>query len=406
MARTKGSKNKPKLGSNVTIMNFDKDISNTPVNKFNPLGWVNWGEKNDYPYRLLDLYNTSVTHKACIDFAVNAIIGEGIDFDTMKIDNGSIANPNYHTSWDQFIRQLALDLVLYDSFAFQVIKNNDNLTYTFYHQPIDTVRLEEKDEDGVSMGAYICKDWTNTGTYEPIRLPLFGFQEDETIEKGVPHLFYYRRYTPVVEYYGMPSYAAGLNAIQAEAQFQSYDLKSIVNGFTPSGAITLPQVETEEERRAIIKNVTDLFTGSENANNILITFRNNIEDKPVEYSPFSAPTSNVNLYADSNDRTIVRIMAAHKIPSKALIGYSVEDTGFSNSGEFLEAAFALYNVNTASHNRRELLDTINTMFKSNGVDIEVILKPLRYKIEDMTQTNTDDSNGETTTEESVEEQVV
>ena len=98
-------------------------------------------------------------------------------------------------------------------------------------------------------------------------------------------------------------------------------------------------------------------------------------------------------------------MAGHKIPSKALIGYPADNTGFSNSGEYLESAYALYNVNVANNARREILDTINTLFKLNGVDLKIELKPLRYKIDDE-QTKietTTNPEGETKTEEEVEE---
>lgn len=391
MGRPVGSKNKPKFRGGLSVMNFDKQIENAPICRNSSLGWVNWGSKNQYPFDLISLYNTSVTHKACIDFATNAIIGDGIDWERMKMKNGDIPNPNYYTSWNEFIRQITFDYVLYGSFAFQVIRNNDGKTYSFFHQPIETVRLEEKDEDGVINGAWLCKDWSASGKYTPVRLPLFGFQADEKIDKGQAYLFYHKQYNPVNDYYGLPVYSSAINAIQAEAQYQIWDLRNIVNGFTPTGAITLPQVEDEAERNAMIDNVTRLFTGAQNANSLVISFRNNIEDKPIEYTPFTV-NSNVNVYEAANERTINRIMAAHKIPSKSLIGYPSDDTGFSNSGEYMESAYSLYNVNVANNNRRDILDVINTMFKSNGVDIEIHLKPLRYKISEDEDTKIDTSN--------------
>ena len=51
-------------------------------------------------------------------------------------------------------------------------------------------------------------------------------------------------------------------------------------------------------------------------------------------------------------------------------------------GLYLEEAYRLYNVNVANNNRREILDVINTMFKANGVDVTIMLKPLRYKTDD------------------------
>jgi len=406
MPRTKGSKNLPKYTGGLEVLKFEKQIANAPVTNFNAqYEIINYGIKNDYPYRLIDLYNTSVTHKACIDFATNAVVGEGIDWEKMNANSEDMMTPNYSMSWNEFIKALAFDYSLYSAFAFQIIKNKDNKTYSFFPQPIETVRLEEMDEDGVINNGYICKDWSATGKYPPIKLPMFGFQEDEQIPMGQPYLVYHKQYNPVNAYYGLPVYSSAINAIQAEASYQSWELKNVTNNFTPTGMLTLPAIESDEERRAVIKNIQSMFGGVENSNALMVSFRTNIEDKPVEFTPFTAPTTNVNLYESANERTINRIMAAHKIPSKALIGYPADDTGFSNSGEYLESAYALYNVNVANNNRREILDTINTLFKLNGVDLKIELKPLRYKIDDE-QTKvetTTNPEGETKTEDEVEE---
>lgn len=416
MPRKKGSLNKSTLlaiqqsnnRNGVSVMRFEKQIANAPITKYNAqYGIINFGADNLYPYKLIDLYNTSITHRSCIDYACNAVVGDGIDWEQMQIENGEIPNPNYSMSWNEFIRALAFDYCLYSSFAFQVIKNKDGKTYSFFPQPIETVRLEEMDEDGVINNAYLCKDWSEATKNGVVKIPMFGFQSEREIPRGVPYLFYHKRWNPVNAYYGLPIYSSALNAIQAEAKFQTYDLKSVTNGFTPVGAITLPSCETDEERKAIIRNITQMFTGEESANSLVITFRNNMEDKPIEYTPFTQTTTNVNLYADSNERTINRIMAAHRINSKALIGYPSDDLGFSDSGAYMEEAYRLYNINVANANRREILDVINSMFKANGVDIKVILKPLRYKTDDKegsaTVNTNDHAQGTPNTDEEVEE---
>lgn len=406
MARTKGAVNKPKYNSGLEVIKLEKQIANAPITNTNSqYGIINYGIKNDYPYKLIDLYNTSVTMRACIDFMTNAVVGEGIDWEKMQVNYTDMQTPNYSMSWNEFIRALAFDYSLYSAFAFQIIKNKDNKTYSFFPQPVETVRLEEMDEDGVINYGYICKDWSATGKYPPVKLPMFGFQEDETIPMGTPYLFYHKQYNPVNAYYGLPTYSSALNAIQAEASYQQWELKNVVNNFTPTGMLTMPAVETDEERRAIINNIQSMFGGVENTNTLMISFRTNVEDKPVEFTPFTAPSSNVNLYEAANERTINRIMAGFKIPSKALIGYPADNTGFSNSGEYLESAYALYNVNVANNVRREILDTINTLFKLNGVEIQIELKPLRYKIDnDETKVETTTTpQGETKTEEEVVE---
>lgn len=401
-----GSKN-IKTDSNVFAMNFDKQIAGAPVTAYNAqYNIINYGKDNLYAYKLIDLYNTSVTHKACIDFSTNAVVGEGIDWEKMNVKMEDMQTPNYHMSWNEFIKAMAFDFSLYSAFAFQIIKNKDGKTYSFFPQPVETVRLEEMDEDGVINNAYICKDWSATGKYQPVKMPMFGFQEDREIEKGVPYIFYHKQYNPVSNYYGLPTYSSAINAIQSEAQYQIWELKNVVNNFTPSGMITLPEVETDEERRSIVNNIQSMFSGAENANSLMITFRNNVEDKGVEFTPFVASTTNVNLYDAANERTINRIMAGHKIPSKALIGYPADNTGFSNSGEYLKSAYALYNVNVANNARREILDTINNLFKLNGVEVNIELKPLRYIIdskEEVKSDTTTEPKGNTATEEEVEE---
>lgn len=393
-------------GGGVRVMNFDKQIENSAIVRPNALyGIMNFGVDNLYPYKLINLYNTSVTHKACCDFSTNAIVGEGIDWESMQVKNGDIPNPNYSMGWNEFIRALAFDFSLYSAFAFQIIRNKDGRTYSFFPQPIETVRVEEADEEGVINNAYICKDWSATGKYPPIKIPMFGFQSEREIPKGVSYLFYHRQINPVNFYYGLPIYSSAINAIQAEAQYQTFDLKNIVNGFTPVGCLTLPEVETSEERDAIIKNITSMFSGAENSNALMVTFRSNIEDKGVEFVPFTQKTQSADLYANANERTINRIMAAWKIPSKALIGYPADNTGFSDSGAYMESAYALYNVNVANNARREILDVINQLFQMNNVDVEIVLKPLRYKIDDA-QTTLPTQNkpqGEGKDEEEVEE---
>lgn len=414
--RPKGSLNKSTLlaqqlakkNSGTYVVAFEKQIENAPLIRYNAqYNIYNYGSKNLYPFDLISLYNTSVTMKSCVDFMAAALAGEGVDWEGMDNDDKDIQAPNYSTSWFTFIKSLCFDMSLFSAFAFQVIRNRDGKTYSFFHQPIETIRLEKMDEDGVINNAYLCSDWSEPVKNGVVKMPMFGFQRDREIPMGVPHLFYYRQYNPVNVYYGLPIYSSAINAIQAEAKFQIANLKQIVNGFTPAGAITLPQVETDEERQSIIKNITDMFTGELNTNCVMISWRNNIEDKPIEWTPFTQNTTNVNIYADATERTINWIMGAFKIPSKMLIGYPADNSGFSDSGSLMEAAFSLYNVNVANSIRREILDIINSLLQLNGIDIEIKLKPLRYKLDDGTENDKIDtsekSKGTPKNEDEVEE---
>ena len=412
MSRPVGSKNKPKItkSSGVFLTNLEKQIEGSAVTRKSALGWVNWGIKNNYPNLLLDLYNQSPTHRSACNFAVQSILGNGVDYDAMKV-NGDEVVPNYAQTWDEIIKSLALDYIIYGSYALQIIMNKDGQSFSFWHMPIDKVRWSEYDEDGQITSYWICNDWTATAQNPPFAIDAFDMRDNSKIEKGKPYLYVYRTYSPTMVYYTQPHYAAGIKAIQAEIEYVNYDLKNIVNGFTPSGVLTLPEVETDEERQAIIANITRMFQGSENANSVMITFRNNIEDKGVEYVPFAKNQGSFNFYADANQRTINRILEAHQIPNAALVGMpDISNSGFASEADKLELSYQLYNKLTGNYNRMAVIRTLNQMLKMNGLETEIVMKPLSFMdfgddadVKERTQST--EVEEKETNENNVEEQV-
>lgn len=380
MSRPVGSKNKPKVkpNSGVFLTNFEKQIEGSALTRKNALGWVNWGVKNNYPNLMLDLYNQSPTHRACINFAVQSIVGNGVDYESMQIDGSQIV-PNYQMSWDELIRDIALDYILYGSYAIQIIRNKDGKTFSYWHMPLDKVRWSEFDSDGQITKYWISNDWTALGQNPPFEIDAFDMREDSTIESGKPYLYVYRQYTPTMQYYTQGHYQAGIKSIQSEIEYVNFDLRTTVNNFIPSGMLVLNEVETDEERQGIVNNITKMFQGSENANSLMITFRNNVDENKPEFIPFTSSNSNVNVYADANTRTVSRILAAHQIPNASLVGMpDVGNSGFASEADKLETAYQLYNKLTGNANRMAVVKTLNMMFKMNGIDVEVVMKPLSF----------------------------
>ena len=392
-----------KLGDNSVMLNInmEKQIPNAPTCRLNPQGFINWGTMNDFPQMLTGLYYSSSTHKSCVDFLVTAICGESIDTDSMM--------PNYGETWDSFINKLAMDLVLFGGYSFQVIMNKDGKTYSFFHEPFNNVRCGKPDEDGNISEMWVCKDWTETAKNRPFVLPRFGFNEDERIEKGKAYLFYYSRYSVDSEYYPLPHYYGALKAIQTEAELLRYDLKSVLNNFSANGVVALDRIDDEKERKQVIDGIQKMFTGAENSNTVMITFKNNSEDNPVTFTPFDKDISNVNLFADNNSRTVDRILSAHRIANPTLIGLPNSGTGFANEGALLEASFNLLNKTVINNMRKEITMTINKMFKINGVDDTIKITPLSFnlnKLADKVEVVKEDKNVDTYNNDNIVEKEV
>ena len=387
----------------VAIINFDKQVEGVAVTKKSGYNWVKWGVNNTYPLQLLNLYANSPTHAACVNFEVQSLVGGGVDYDKMKVD-GSQIQPNYYQTWDEILRSISLDYSLYGSYALEIIKNKDNKTFSYYHIPLEKVRWSEYDEDGQITSYWLCKDWTALGKYTPVEVRAFDMLEDaDTIERGVPYLYVYRPYSPLNDYYTSPKYISAIKAIQSEIEYVNFDLKSTSNSFIPAGLLTLSNVETDEERQGIIDNIQKLFTGTDNANSLMISFVDNIEQSKPSFTPFSTSTGNINLFDSANQRNIIRILAGHQIPNASLVGIpDIGQTGFASEADKLETAYNLYNQLTGNHNRNAIVGSINLMLKMNGIDTEIILKPISYLGAEQ-QVST--QQPETEEQDNVEEQV-
>ena len=370
--------------SNHTYMmqqNFEKQMEGAPICKNSNRGWINWGRKNDYPIKLSELYFNSIIHKSCIDFAVTATLGDGIDYNAMNLDKTEIM-PNYTETWDNFLKNITLDYLIYGSYAFQIIKNKDNKTFSFYHQPISSVRCSPRDEEGNINSYWISKDWTQIGKYIPIEIPRFGFQDEEEIKSQQPYLFVYEQYTPDLDYYSTPKYVGGIKAIQTELELIRYDLRTTKNNFSANGFLVLPRVETEQEKQILLNNIKNSFVGSDNANSLIITFSNGDENDSnvAKFIKIDKDSTNVNLFSEANERNIDRIVTAHRIPTKALIGMPTDSASLGGDGNMLNVSWNLYNKTVVQNNRNNIVNTINKMLNMNGVDTELILKPIDFNL--------------------------
>lgn len=187
-----------------------------------------------------------------------------------------------------------------------------------------------------------------------------------------------------MDYYSLPDYAASAKAIQSEIEYLRYDLRASTNNFSAAGFLTLPYVESDEERQKLIAGIRNSFTGSDNANNLIISFANtaDIESNIPKFTKIDAAVNNVSLFKDANDRCVERIVSSHRIPSKGLIGKPMEGASLGGDGNQLNVAYNLFLQTYVKQARNRILGTINNCFKMNGLDIKIALKDLDFNLID------------------------
>ena len=114
--------------------------------------FVKYGEYNDFPNHLIDLYNNSSIHSTCVNAIIDGIVGEGLVADpSFTLDS---ANPK--ETWNAVYRKLATDFKLYGGYAFEVIYNRDRTRVAaVYHIDFSWLRAKEMNYRGEIEGYYI-----------------------------------------------------------------------------------------------------------------------------------------------------------------------------------------------------------------------------------------------------------
>lgn len=380
------------IGSrDVHITMLEKQIKNMPVCRNTMQHYVNWGRRNTWIYDILSLVAESPTLSSCINFAVTSLVGDGIDYAAMNVD-GSSLQPNYRYSWNEFIRRCARDYFISGSFAFQIVKNRDGVSYSYFHQPIETVRCSPRDEDGLITSYWLSDDWSAVGKNPPIEVPSLIMRPDEewNLDSGKVYLFVYESYQPTTNgYYSVPCWQSAIKSVQAETEIMKYELRQTSSSFVPAGVLQLPPVDTEEQKQAILSEIDKMFVGSENANALMTVFANASDDTPAKFTPFVASEKNTNLYADTSRRVRDRILASFGIPSAQLVGLPESNsTGFNSEADLLRTAYQMYETLAGNHARQSVIGVINECFRANGIDTELIMKPLSFLNDDTTEKDT------------------
>lgn len=285
--------------------------------------WVQYGEKNDFPNMLLDLYDNAPKHRAIVDGKADLIAGKGWNANNKLIsaltaakliDFTQTINPS--ESLFELTKKISLDLELFGGYYIQVIYNNLRTDFDLYHVDFSKIRTN-KSEDKF----FYSNDWK-----------AYNQSEDKTgfkvIEKFDPNkkqsgIFYYKNYRPNQGVYPLPGYIAALRYIEIEKEIANFHLNNIKNGFVGGTLISFNNGEpTLEEQSKIERQLKDKHTGTDNAGGIVLVFS---EGKDKEPSVLPLRTNDFDKAFESLNKTVAQeIFTAHRITSPQLFGIDGE----------------------------------------------------------------------------------
>lgn len=342
-------------------------------------GTEDW--KNLYPQFLIDLYYNSSTHAAIINATAEMIAGEElvIEDDDTNLDvyvklKKFMRHANGKETLHQIIKKVAFDFKLQGAYALHIIWNVEKTAIAeIHHVPVERVRAGKPNEMGVIDTYYISADWGNTRVHKPSPIAAFN-----TKDRTAPsQLLYTGAYSPNMDIYHTPDYLACCNWALCDQKVAEFHLNNIENGFSGSYFISFANgVPTQEERLQIEQSLKDKFTGAQNSGKFVLTFSDDKTRTP-EITPISVSDADKQ-YLALQELLVQNILTGHRVTSPMLMGIK-SNTGLGNNANELNSAANFYLNSVVKGFQNHILDTLQTIFSVNNIDLEVgfvQLKPI------------------------------
>jgi hypothetical protein len=345
--------------------------------------WIEYGDDNNYFQYLIDRYNGSPTNNAAINGIAEMVYGKGLD----AVD--SIDKPEEYKELKELFSKDCMKKICYDykmmgQAALQIIYSKDRSRIVqVEHIPVETLRAEKVDKQGIIKHYYYAKDWSEIkGSKVPKRIPAFG-----TSNSGL-EILYIKPYRAGFYYYSPVDYQGGLQYAELEEEIANYHINNIQNGLAPSMLINFNNgVPTEEQRDLIERSIQEKFSGSSNAGRFILAF-NDSKDLAASIEPVILSDAHEQ-YKFLSDESMRKVMVSHRIVSPMLVGIK-DNTGLGNNAEELQTASILMDNTVIRPMQVTILDELEKILDYNGIELDIYFKTLQpLEFTDLTNAITD-----------------
>jgi hypothetical protein len=299
---------------------------------------VNYGVSNLYPQLMEELYKRSPLTKAAIEVLAEFYTGQGWS------NNGDEMINRYGQTFNEILRLCAEDIAKFYGFAVHINYNGLGQGVELQHIPFEYVRLGHPNEKQVINSVYVSSNWEEDSYKEknyrglkPVKYSLFNprtAQAEVLTGRRSGQVLYF---TPKMWSYPLATFDSIRDAVQTDAEIQTFMLANIQNGFHGS---------------TIIKDLV----GAKNANSTLVaTTPEDFTGNLVEGIP--AP-NNDKLFEQTGKKVRDIILQNYAIPGP-LMGVNPEGGIFTQQA--IRDSYIYMNARTS--NKRRL---IARMFKPIG----------------------------------------
>lgn len=351
---------------------------NSPIARETNKDWVEYGEDNDYPGFLKNLYTSSPTHQAIISSKSLIALGEGYNYNdtALNAQQKSLLDQILYfvdgkNDMDSFLSDIFFDLFLYGAFCLEIIWSVDRTKWVKVKRISPSNIRAGKIKDNEIKEYFYSRNWADRKE-EITPIPAFDVSEKE---ENPRQLLYISSGNLSNDYYAEPSYSASINWISLEAQTGEYYKSLLDNNFSPSMTVQFfKKPPTEEAKRDIIRGLEQSYGGTKKAGKVMVTFSSNKESAP-EIKPIEVSSVDKQ-YIVLSQEIQSKILTGAKITTPELLGIAVP--GKLGNSDFATQVDIFLKFSITPF-QRLVENTINNLLFLNGLNVDFKIEP--FKIE-------------------------
>lgn len=356
--------------------------------------WVKYGENNNYPDYLIELYNRNATHGAIVKGKSQYIFGKGLELDTDDYKSVNdlakaqlfLEHANRFESWNDLVEKTVRYFELFNGWAWQIVwSNGGGKIAEVYCMEFSKLRRSK-----CGNKIYYCDKWVDDKGYpvaNPEKDPSFKCFDafNPNIRTGT-QIYYFKVDAPVTQKYGhlypIPEYVGAVADIETDVEITMFHYYNLKNGMFASALLSLFNGEpSPEEKKKIAKMFNYTHTGTINTGKIIFSFNDKGGTAPTLQT--LTPADLDKMFEQLSKRLQQNIFTAHRV-DPVLFGVMTEGSLSDTGGQAIIAKWDKFLRAYVELRQNVILREIKAIGDINGVDLSELefeqMTPLQLEL--------------------------
>jgi DNA-binding MarR family transcriptional regulator len=319
-------------------------------------GYMEYGDRNDYPLYLVELFNKSAKHNAIVRNKVHYICGNGWTGNEQFIEK-----PNRSENLNDLTRKISMDLELFGGAYIEVIWGLGKVAEMWH---IDYTKIRTN-KDNTQF--WYKENWKDYKEKTEFVYPAFN----PKVQEG-KQIIYLKEYRPNIGVYSLPVYFGALNYIESDIEVSKHVLGNAKTGFSASKLITLPDgTPSREEQNEIHRKFKNTYTGSDGVK-YMLSFVNDASRKPIVDDLGQSDLTKED-FGRVDELIQTNIFSGHQVTTPSIFGIAV--AGKLGTRTEMRDGYEIFK-NTYVNGKQQFLESfMNTMAGYFGYSEEMRIIP-------------------------------